>query len=135
MSRTQAMMIALYGVMAVNVIFFLLNNSNDWSSGARWTLVAIYGFFIMVQSGFTPAALAFLADVAASSGERGATMGIYTVLFSLGNILGGILGAFLATWWALNGLVVGSVFLSLIAYFALRELGRLEAETAASNPS
>ncbi|MDJ0753847.1 MAG: MFS transporter [Ardenticatenaceae bacterium] len=127
-SRSRAMMISLYGVMAVNVIFFLLNNSNGWPSWARWVVVAIYALFIMVQSGFTPAALAFLADIAGRRPEQGATMGIYTVLFSLGNILGAIIGAFLARWLAINGLVIGSVVLSLIAYFALRDLVNMERE-------
>lgn len=122
-TRPRALMIALYGLMSTNVIFYLLNHSGGWAAAWRWGMVGIYGVFIMVQAGFTPAALAYLADIAARRDDKGVTMGVYTVLFSLGNIFGAVVGAALAAWLAIDGLVIGSVALSIVAYFALRTLG------------
>ena len=43
----------------------------------------------MVQSGFTPAALAHLADITETHNtDRGAIMGLYSVFLGLGQFLG-----------------------------------------------
>ena len=77
---------------------------------------------IMIQSGFTPAALAFLADSADMGEGRGATMGIYTLLLGLGNALGAGVGGLLANEWYLNGLLAGTIPLAIIGWLGLRLL-------------
>jgi predicted MFS family arabinose efflux permease len=113
---------AIYGVLGVTVTFFVINLSTGWTVWQRGLVVVVYAFFVMVQSGFTPAALAFLADVAGQSSGRGSAMGLYTVLLSLGNILGAALGGVLAARYAINGLLYGTVLLAAIAFFSLSYL-------------
>ena len=50
----------------------------------------------MVDSGFTPAALALLAGAIGAQAGRGAAMGIYSVLLSVGAIGGSLMAAVLA---------------------------------------
>jgi len=47
----------------------------------------------MVESGFTPAALSLLAGAIGAQAGRGAAMGIYSVLLSIGAIVGSLLAA------------------------------------------
>jgi MFS family permease len=52
---------------------------------ARWIVGAVIALTIMVESGFTPAALALLAGAIGAQAGRGAAMGIYSVLLSRRN--------------------------------------------------
>ena len=78
----------------------------------------------MLQSGFTPAALAFLVNIAGQQEGRGATMWIYTLLLGLGNAVGAGWGGFLASRWFLDGLLVGTAVLGMIGLVSLYWLGR-----------
>jgi len=46
---------------------------------------------------------------------RAAAMGVYSVLLSIGAILGSVLAAFFGQWFAIDGLLLGTVLVTLVA--------------------
>jgi predicted MFS family arabinose efflux permease len=82
---------------------------------------------VFVESGFTPAALAYLAEIAEERAEdRGSVMGVYSVLLSVGQLLGGALAAPFAERLGINGLIILTGLLSLVALFTVMLLGQTE---------
>jgi len=80
-------MLSLIGIFATVIAMF------------RWHIAALYlmPFFAIFGVGsfaFAPAALASLGDIAPEYG-RGTTMGVYSVVISLGTIIGPLLGGYL----------------------------------------
>ena len=110
------------GMLGVCVTFFLLNSSAGWSVTVRWIIVGFYAVCILIQSGFPPAALAQLANISAQSAGRGATMGIYTLLLSLGNIIGALLGGFFASRFAFNGLLIVTLAMAIVGLYSLSRI-------------
>ena len=101
---------------------------------------------VLFESGFTPAALAYLAEIAEERpGHRGSVMGLYSVLLSVGQLLGGGLAAPFADRLGINGLILLTGLLCLIALFTVMLLGHSERRhtravatapnTAATSPS
>ena len=78
--------ITLFAMLLVCAEFFLLNHIS--SGTARWVIGIATALTIMVESGFTPAALALLSGAIGAQAGRGAAMGIYSVLLSVGAIVG-----------------------------------------------
>ncbi|GAB4407415.1 MAG: hypothetical protein Fur0044_00300 [Anaerolineae bacterium] len=117
--RVRVMRIALTAMFFVCLWLYLLNTTIDWPSPIRWTLLVLAGLSIMVESGFTPAALAYLAEVASRGPGRGAAMGLYTLLLGLGSALGAGLGGVLAQGFAFNGLILGTIGLGVVGIVAL----------------
>jgi MFS family permease len=90
-------------------------------------LVAVVMVGVFVESGFTPAALAYLAEIAEERAEdRGSVMGVYSVLLSVGQLLGGALAAPFAERLGINGLIILTGLLCLIALFTVMLLGQSE---------
>jgi MFS family permease len=119
MARVRALRINLAAMLGACLCLSALNTSEGWPAWLRWVVVALTAGAIMVESGFTPTALAYLADVAGQREGRGAAMGTYTVLLAIGTALGAGLGGLLARGFAFNGLIVGTVGLALLAMAAL----------------
>jgi len=115
----SAVRINLAAMLLVCLCLSPLNTSEGWPPWLRWLVVALTAGAIMVESGFTPTALAYLADVAGQGDGRGAAMGIYTVLLGIGTALGAGLGGLLARSLAFNGLILGTVGLALVSMAAL----------------
>ncbi len=123
LSRLRVMWLAWGGLLGVILAFFLLNVSQGWPAWQRGIVVAVYAVAIITQSGFTPAALTYLADtVGQQSANRGAVLGLYTVLLSLGNALGAALGGPLARAAAFNGLLLGTLGLAVVMALGLWRL-------------
>ncbi|MGH9582455.1 MAG: MFS transporter, partial [Bryobacteraceae bacterium] len=78
MSEARALRVALIAMLIVCFSLFLLNHSVEESPVIRWVLVAFSILFVMVESGFTPAALSLLAGAIGAQPGRGAAMGIYS---------------------------------------------------------
>ncbi len=121
-SRARIMRTGFMAMFGVVACLFLLNNSSEWTRMARFSLFPFYALAAGLQGAFPPAALSFLADVAGNSQGRGSAMGIYTLLLSLGNISGALLGGQLGHAYALNGLLIGTLILALVGLFSLRFL-------------
>ena len=106
-------------------VFF--ERRGHWPSWAgTWMYYALVALSVMVESGFTPAALAYLADTAGQGEGRGAAMGVYTLLLGLGNALGAGIGGVLAKYLAFDGLILGTVALAIVALAALTLLPAAE---------
>jgi MFS family permease len=112
---TRALRIALVALLGACVGLFLLNHSTDWSNAARWVIGVATAVCVMIESGFTPAALALLAGAVGAEAGRGAAMGIYSVLLSLGAILGSVVAGVLGAWASVDGLIYGTLAMAGIA--------------------
>ncbi len=124
----RALRISLVAMFAVCIGLLLLNHSAGQGAAARWALGAATAICIMVESGFTPAALSLLAGAVGAQAGRGAAMGIYSVLLSIGAIAGSLAAAALGNRFAVDGLIYGTVGMAAVA---LALLGRLHpGETA-----
>jgi len=93
MPRKRVLYIVLTGLLVASAGLLLLNHSMTWTEQGRLGLMAFIAVAVMVESGFTPAALTLLADRAGSAGNRGAVMGIYTALFGVGALLGAMIAS------------------------------------------
>jgi predicted MFS family arabinose efflux permease len=87
---------------------------------------------IMVQSGFTPAALAYLADISETqSADRGAIMGLYSVFLGLGQFLGLSVGGLFVDRGGADGMALITGLLGVFAAFLVIRLRTVDVETQA----
>ena len=75
----------------------------------RWAIGVATALCVMVESGFTPAALSLLAGAVGRTLGRGAAMGIYSALLSIGAIGGSLLAAVLGSRFSMDGLIYGTL--------------------------
>ena len=122
----RALRIALVAMLAVCLGLFLLNHSGGRTSAIRWAIGAATAVCVMVESGFTPAALSLLAGAIGAQAGRGAAMGIYSVLLSIGAIGGSLLAAALGNRFAVDGLIYGTLAMAVVAMALLGRLDRAE---------
>jgi MFS family permease len=88
-------------------------------------VVAAAGLFVL--AGATPAAVGFLSDVSESfPGRRGVIMGLYSVFLALGQIIGSIVAGVAAEWAGIDGLLIASGGLLVVALIPLGQLRAAE---------
>jgi predicted MFS family arabinose efflux permease len=92
----------------------------------RWIIGGITAIVIMIESGFTPAALAWLAGTLPIESGRGAAMGIYSVLLSIGAIVGSLLAGLLGERYSIDGLLYGTVLMAVAALFFLHWVSNVQ---------
>ena len=126
MTRKNALYIALIAMLAVCVGFYALNHSQSWASAGRWTLLFGLALLVMVESGFTPAALALLADVVGGQPGRGSAMGIYSALLGVGALAGSLFAGVLGSRFAVDGLIFGTFALAIVAMITIRQIPAAE---------
>ncbi|MDQ2737034.1 MAG: MFS transporter, partial [Pseudomonadota bacterium] len=119
MNVRTAMRISLSAMLPVCIGFFLVNHSSDWSSAVRWTVGCATALLILVESGFTPAALTWLATALGTRSGKGGVMGMYSLLLSLGAIIGSLLAGWLGRSFRFDGLLLGTVLLAVVGLFLL----------------
>lgn len=119
-SEERALRIALAAMVGVCLGLFLLNHSAAESPANRFAIGTSTALCIMVESGFTPAALSLLAGAIGAQAGRGAAMGIYSVLLSIGAIVGSLLAAALGQGFAVDGLIYSTFAMAIIALFFVR---------------
>ena len=119
-SEQRALRTALVAMVGVCLGLFLLNHSGGESPAVRWAIGSLTALCIMVESGFTPAALSLLAGAIGAQAGRGAAMGIYSVLLSIGAIVGSLLAAALGQGFAVDGLIYSTFAMAIIALFFVR---------------
>ncbi|MFI5267099.1 MAG: MFS transporter, partial [Chloroflexota bacterium] len=99
-NKTTIMVVALCGMFAVCFDLLVLNHRGDDS---RWWFVALLPILVAAvatESGFTPAALAYLADITEDfRADRGVIMGLYSIILSVGEVTGGVAGGPFAQAW------------------------------------
>ena len=125
----RALRISLAAMLSVSVGLLVLNHAGHASLGLRWTLTVIISLLVMVESGFTPAALSLLAQTVGPGAGRGAAMGIYSFLLSVGALAGTVLGGVLGQRFAIDGLIYATFALALIALGLLTRLESARAVT------
>lgn len=125
MQIRSAMRLALLAMLPVCFGLFAINHSGAMEPSVRWSIIAATALLVMVESGFTPAALAWLAQ-SLGAGAKGAPMGIYSVLLSLGAIGGSLLAGALGKMFQLDGLLLGTLIVGVCALFLLHKVTIIE---------
>ena len=121
--RTSIIAVGIAGGLVMVASIAAINHSADWPLALRigLVLVALAGLFVL--AGATPAALGMLADISEiHPADRGAIMGLYSVFLGLGQIIGSVASGTAADWLGIDGLLVASVALLVIALLPLRWL-------------
>jgi MFS family permease len=126
--RQATLLIGVAGLGFASLTLWTLNHVPfDATATVVPLLIGLVAVGIFVESGFTPAALAYLAEIAEERAEdRGSVMGVYSVLLSIGQLLGGALAAPFAERMGINGLILLTGLLCLIALFTVMLLGQSE---------
>lgn len=128
----RVMALALIGVIALLPSLYFLN----WSLPEERTSIAVWltaaAASLIVASGFTPAALAYLSKIAEEhASERGAIMGVYSVLLGVGQFIGATVGGVAVSRWSIDGMITLSAVFTIGAVLAVAALTRVDqAETA-----
>ena len=122
MPRVRIMRYAFYAMYGTSLCFLLINEIAPLTTLIVPIMIVPYMIAVGIQGGLPPSALSYLADVAGAGTNRGSAMGFYTLLLSLGNISGSLLGGILANRFALNGLIAATVVFATLGLLALRLL-------------
>jgi MFS family permease len=88
-----------FGLLAYLLVANAETFENLW---AIWPVLPTLGF---ISGAFPPAAMAYLTDVSAED-KRGSTMGVYSIFFGSGMIIGPLTGAFAYTNFGIPGLAI-----------------------------
>src|SRR5216683_7680790 len=119
---TRVLHIGLAAMLAVCIGLLAFNHSGEQPQAVRWAIGVGIVLCIMLESGFTPAALALLSNAIGASGGRGAAMGIYSLLLSVGAIAGSLLAAAMGSRFSIDGLIFGTLGIAVVGTISLRFL-------------
>ncbi|MGH8148734.1 MAG: MFS transporter [Steroidobacteraceae bacterium] len=122
-----ALRISLYAMLGATLALYVVNHAAAWGSAGRSTLLGVLAVLVMVESGFTPAALSMLAHSLEAVSGKGAAMGIYSTLLGVGAVAGSLLAGVLGTAWQVDGLLLGT---AIVAGAALLFLKRVSPQAA-----
>ena len=126
--KTNVMLISTLGLFALLLTVFGLNHFGSFSSPVYYLLLGALLIELLVLSGFTPAALTYLADVTENyAADRGSIMGLYSVFLGVGQLIGTSIGGYFADWNGVDGLLVLSAILGSITAISLLAMRRQEA--------
>ena len=121
--RTTIMAVGIVGGLVMVAAFFGVNHSTEMAQVARIGLVLLGLAGLFVLAGATPAALGMLADISETHpADRGAIMGLYSIFLGLGQIIGSVVSGSAADWLGIDGLLIASAVLLIIALVPLRWL-------------
>jgi MFS family permease len=118
--------IILYGILGGGLLVLcgaVVNHGAGMPTAlpAAAALGAAFGLFVL--AGATPAALGLLADISERfPTDRGAIMGLYSVFLAVGQITGSLIGGVSAHWLGIDGLLIATFGLLLIALLPLAQL-------------
>ena len=121
--RTTIMGIGIAGGVVMVGAIFGLNHAEGGLAGLQIPLALVAAAGLFVLAGATPAALGMLADVSEHHPEdRGAIMGLYSVFLAVGQVVGSLFGGGAAELLGIDGLLLASAALLLLALGPLRWL-------------
>ncbi len=118
MRKSTAMLISSLGVIAASGVIGLINHTGPIQepSTTRLTLIPLMFVLVMVESGFTPAALVYLSDLSELHPEnRGMVMGLYSFLLGFGQLGGTLLAGPFADWQGVDGLLLFMALMALLS--------------------
>ncbi len=125
--KTNVMLVSTGGLFLALLTVYGLNHMSTINSPLYYPLILILLVGLVVLSGFTPAALTYLADVTESYKEdRGSIMGLYSVFLGVGQLIGTATGGYFADWAGLDGLLLLSAIFGVITTLTLVALRRQE---------
>jgi MFS family permease len=117
------------GVMALGVMAINHGLPDHLLVAGAGIAAGAVGLFVL--AGATPAALGLLADISEHfPTDRGAIMGLYSVFLAIGQITGSLIGGMAASWRGIDGLLIATVVLLLLALVPLGFLRREELEVS-----
>jgi MFS family permease len=115
LGEPRVMRLTLIGIIASGIMMGLVNHSGG-SGPLLWISTAGFFLAVLVQSGFAPAAVSYMARLSAGLTEdRGLFMGLYSVVLGLGQVLGSWLGGPLADHFAMDGVLILTLIFGLAA--------------------
>lgn len=121
--RTTIIAVGLAGALVMMAAVFVLNHSTSWGPLVQVPLILVAATGLFVLAGATPAALGLLADISESHpADRGAIMGLYSVFLGVGQVVGAVASGTAADWLGIDGLLLVSVGLLLIAVLPIQRL-------------
>ena len=121
--RTTIMAIGIVGGIGMVAAIFGLNHAEGWGTPIRIGLALVAAAGLFVLAGATPAALGMLADISEEHPtDRGAIMGLYSVFLAVGQVIGSLIGGGAAQWLGIDGLLLASAGLLIVALVPLRWL-------------
>lgn len=127
-STVNVMLGTLTGIYLVGLALAGLNHPELGGSVPGWALIGSLLVGVAIASGFTPSALAYLANVSEEiPTHRGAVMGLYSVVLGLGQLAGGALGGPFADVGGVDGLILLTVLLGSASLATVVMLRRLDA--------
>ncbi len=118
--RTNMMLGSIAGLFIVCVVLLGINNNVLPGPWGQWPLLPFLAVGVLLESGFTPVALAYLADISETRVEhRGVVMGLYSVFLGIGQLTGGATGGFFILVLGFNGLIAATAIFGAIALSAV----------------
>jgi MFS family permease len=125
--KTSVMLLSTFALFALLLTVLCLNHLESFSSPFYYLLLGCFLIEVLILSGFTPAALTYLADVTENyAADRGSIMGLYSVFLGIGQLVGTSLGGYFADWNGVDGLLFLSAILAAITAVSLLALRRRE---------
>ncbi|MFQ5855853.1 MAG: MFS transporter [Anaerolineae bacterium] len=129
--RVIILLIANVGVFVATFASYGINHVSLDDRGFVIGLLVVFVAGVMLESGFTPAALGYLADISENYLEdRGAIMGLYSVLLGIGQLIGGGVGGPFAQRWGMDGVILLTALFGLVALATVLRLYQIEANLA-----
>ncbi|TAM56892.1 MAG: MFS transporter [Chloroflexota bacterium] len=121
--RTTIIFYGIVGGAALVAAAAFLNHSRGFPIVALAPAIGVVGGGLFVLAGATPAALGLLADLSEGfPADRGAIMGLYSVFLALGQIGGNLVGGVAAEWRGIDGLLVATLAMLVVALLPLSHL-------------
>jgi MFS family permease len=133
--RTTIILYGIVGGIVCIVAATLINHSAGQPDWLRLLYGAAIAGGLFVLAGATPAALGLLADVSESyPADRGVIMGLYSVFLALGQIAGSFLGGESGHRYGIDGILLSTVGLLLVALVPLARLRAVEHHVGTAAP-
>jgi MFS family permease len=124
--------IILYGIIGGGVMVLgaaAVNHASGLHPLVPAVGIAAAAFGLFVLAGATPAAVGLLADISERfPSDRGAIMGLYSVFLAIGQIVGSLIGGVAADWRGIDGMLIATFALLVVALLPLANLRRQEHE-------
>lgn len=125
--RTTIIGVGVAGAVVMVLAVFVLNHAEGWPFPFQLGLIGVAAGGLFVMAGATPAALGLLADISESHpADRGAIMGLYSVFLGLGQIIGAVSSGAAADLAGIDGLLMASLGLLIIAVLPIHRLRESE---------
>jgi MFS family permease len=125
--KTSVMLISTLALFALLFTVLSLNHLESFSSPFFYMLLGCLLIEVLILSGFTPAALTYLADVTENyAADRGSIMGLYSVFLGVGQLIGTSVGGYFVDWNGVDGLLLLSAIFGGITAMSLLALRRRE---------